>query len=470
MTTLSYGVTTTGGTTTTVNANNAVLSSTDTQTTSTTYNLNTSALTTVPADPNALIPGVMRYDVAGALDSQLLYTIDVPAGSSLLHVQTDGGTGDADLYLRFGAPPTLDTFDYRSWDSSAANEVIAVTNPATGRWYVMVHAFTEISNVRLIAHLDTSPSDVLVQPGTPVNDLHAGAGTDLLYRFDLPAGVTDLRIELTGGDGDADLYLKQGQPPVFDPFDIDWWSENANNEELIDIDTPVSAGTWYLLVRAYTSFTGARLSVNYNLDINLPPTVNAGADQTVAVGANVTLSGSAADADGIASVSWRQLDGPAVSLNGANTLIPSFTAQSASGPTRLRFELTATDAQGVISTDTVSVAVRGASIVYVVQSGDTWASIATALYGNSGVADELQAAMGNQPLAAGEQLSNLPASLTDTVTTTTTVPPYYTVQASDTWASITQTVYGTSDANAVSTLQSSLGNPTLTTGLRLTVP
>src|SRR5258706_6849765 len=61
-------------------------------------------------------------------------------------------------------------------------------------------------------------------------------------------------------------------------------------------------------------------------------------------------------------------------------------------------------------------------------------------------------------------------STTETQTTTTTVAPYYTVAGGDTWTSITQTVYGTSSANAAAALQSSLGNPALTAGARLTVP
>jgi len=60
------------------------------------------------------------------------------------------------------------------------------------------------------------------------------------------------------------------------------------------------------------------------------------------------------------------------------------------------------------------------------------------------------------------------AALSTTITTT--VQPYYTVTNTDTWTSITQSVYGTSNANAVAALQVALSNPTLSTGLKLTVP
>ncbi|MFC4312710.1 hypothetical protein ACFPN2_26735, partial [Steroidobacter flavus] len=105
---------------------------------------------------------------------------------------------------------------------------------------------------------------------------------------------------------------------------------------------------------------------------------------------------------------------------------------------------------------------------YTVPAGATWQSIANALYGvNSAAAGSaLQAAMGNPALITGGLLSAFPATLSFA----STVPAYYTVQAGDTWASITQTIYGTSASAAISALQAHLGNPTLATGLELTVP
>jgi YD repeat-containing protein len=101
---------------------------------------------------------------------------------------------------------------------------------------------------------------------------------------------------------------------------------------------------------------------------------------------------------------------------------------------------------------------------YTVPSGATWTSITQTLYGTSvaSAVSALQTQQGNPPLTAGRQLVNLPSTLNYTV------PPYYSVPAGATWTSITQALYGTSHANAVSALQSQQGNPTLTTGLRLT--
>jgi nucleoid-associated protein YgaU len=97
-----------------------------------------------------------------------------------------------------------------------------------------------------------------------------------------------------------------------------------------------------------------------------------------------------------------------------------------------------------------------------VKAGDTWASIATALYGTVSVATQLQSALGSPALSTGVRLTGLPVSLSATIT----LPPCYTVNAGDTWASIATALYGTADV--ATQLQSALGSPALSTGARLT--
>lgn len=52
-----------------------------------------------------------------------------------------GGTGDADLYVRFGSKPTVVAFSCRPF-TTGNDETCTVNAPAAGTWYVMVRGFT----------------------------------------------------------------------------------------------------------------------------------------------------------------------------------------------------------------------------------------------------------------------------------------------------------------------------------------
>lgn len=89
----------------------------------------------------------------------------------------------------------------------------------------------------------------------------------------------------------------------------------------------------------------------------LRPIANAGSDQRVNSGVGVSLDGSGSSAPGsISSYVWTQLTGSTVSLNGADTASPSFTAPSTPGV--LQFQLSVTDNFGTSATDTVDVTVN----------------------------------------------------------------------------------------------------------------
>jgi hypothetical protein len=92
-----------------------------------------------------------------------------------------------------------------------------------------------------------------------------------------------------------------------------------------------------------------------------PPVANAGPDQTVNEGEKVTLdgTGSTDPDDVIVSYLWEQLDGPEVTLTGANTFLASFTAPNVGPSVKvLTFQLTVTDSGGLQGTDTCKVSVE----------------------------------------------------------------------------------------------------------------
>ena len=107
-------------------------------------------------------------------------------------------------------------------------------------------------------------------------------------------------------------------------------------------------------------------SVNITVSIvNVLPTANAGNDQVVNEGAIVDLDGqTSSDSDGsIDSFNWTQTAGTAVSVSGANTATPSFTAPSVISDTVLVFSLVVTDNNGDTDTASVSITVTNVLVV-----------------------------------------------------------------------------------------------------------
>jgi len=90
---------------------------------------------------------------------------------------------------------------------------------------------------------------------------------------------------------------------------------------------------------------------------NQPPTADAGADQSVEKGDEVSLDGSGTDPDGDAlTYRWTQIDGPIVELDDATSQTPSFDTSSITRSTGvLRFQLSVFDGYGGMARDTMIV-------------------------------------------------------------------------------------------------------------------
>ena len=100
-------------------------------------------------------------------------------------------------------------------------------------------------------------------------------------------------------------------------------------------------------------------TVTVSATANAAPTANAGAPQTVNPSSSVTLDGSASSDpdDDPLTYGWTQIGGTTVTLSGATTVSPTFTAPGSSGV--LTFSLTVTDTGNLTDTDITTVTVAG---------------------------------------------------------------------------------------------------------------
>lgn len=102
-----------------------------------------------PAMGTLLVNGT-AVSLSGSASSTRLYRFEVPAGAAQVSFAMRGTSGDADLYVRQGTPPTLTTYDARPYRSDS-NETVTTSAPRAGTWYVLVHAYSTYSGTTLTA-------------------------------------------------------------------------------------------------------------------------------------------------------------------------------------------------------------------------------------------------------------------------------------------------------------------------------
>ncbi len=159
--------------------------------------------------------------------------------------------------------------------------------------------------------------------------------------------------------------------------------------------TPTSAGTFNLTYTA-TNEDGDTDSLSFSIEVitpNVPPTADAGADQTVAEGASVTLNGSGDDPDGdndALTYAWTQVGTATVTLSGEDTAAPTFTAPAdLLTTTSLEFSLTVNDGEDDSQGNTVTITITGVNDPPIANAGadQTVAEGATVTLDGSGSSD-----------------------------------------------------------------------------------
>lgn len=105
--------------------------------------------------------------------------------------------------------------------------------------------------------------------GVTVTGLAASTGNSVNYTMSVPSGATNLVFTISGGTGDADLYVKYGSAPTDSSYDCRPYK--SGNSESCSFASP-AAGTWYVRVKAYSSFSGVSLTGSYSESTGAPCT------------------------------------------------------------------------------------------------------------------------------------------------------------------------------------------------------
>lgn len=211
--------------------------------------------------------------------------------------------------------------------------------------YSTLGNFTTILTVQdTVGQDDTDTVEIWIQNRAPVAD--AGADQSA-FKYEL--------VTLSGG---------ASYDPDSDPLSFSWAQTDGPSVSLVGIDspiatfTPTTAGTYTFELTVYDGMImfGSSSDIVIITVTNHNPVADAGLDQTVSRGTLLILNGSSSsDSDNdTLTYSWIQVEGPSVSLVGANNVTATFTAATAGVHT---FELMVDDGDGGQDVDSVTVTV-----------------------------------------------------------------------------------------------------------------
>jgi PKD repeat protein len=289
-----------------------------------------------------LTNGVAQTNIQATTGSYVKYTLVVPAGATGLKFVMSGGTGDADMYVKFGSQPTDTVYDCRPYANGNA-ETCTIATAQAGTYYVNLKAYAAFTGVSLtgsytagasntapVANFSfttsgltanftdsstdaqnnitsrswnfgdgttstlTNPSKTYSTAGTytvtetvtdsgglsstksasvTVGSASCGGtvlcsgtavalpsvatgGVSANYTLVVPAGKTSAVFTISGGTGDADMYVRIGSAPTTTTYNCRPYL--SGNAETCTFNDP-AAGTYYVNVRAYSAFSGVSL-------------------------------------------------------------------------------------------------------------------------------------------------------------------------------------------------------------------
>ncbi len=186
--------------------------------------------------------------------------------------------------------------------------------------------------------------------GVAQTGIGAATGVYVKYTLAVPAGASGLKFVMSGGTGDADMYVKFGAEPTDTVYDCRPYV--TGNAETCTIAT-AQTGTYYVNIKAYSTFSGVSLTGSYSTTVNTAPTANF---SFVTSGLTATFTDSSTDPQGNATItghSWNFGDSTT-----STATSPSHTYAAAG---TYSVSETVTDSGGLSNTKTSSVTVAVSS-------------------------------------------------------------------------------------------------------------
>ncbi|WP_251073189.1 collagenase [Streptomyces sp. ISL-43] len=219
------------------------------------------------ANPDTRVLGdnCRRSDVSATAGNYRYFYLNVPAGTTSLKITVSGGTGNADLYYSPTTWATTNNYTARS-AQSGNTETLTINNPPSGYVYISLYAVQDFANVTVSTRFGAAPSECTATDTRVLaadcirSGVSATAGNYRYFYLNVPAGTTSLKITVSGGTGNADLYYSPTTWATTNNYTAR--SAQSGNTETLTINNPPS-GYVYISLHAVQDFANVTVSTQF---------------------------------------------------------------------------------------------------------------------------------------------------------------------------------------------------------------
>ncbi|MGH8050527.1 MAG: PKD domain-containing protein [Arenimonas sp.] len=207
---------------------------------------------TVSSTGTVLTNGVAVTGLSAATGASVNYTMVVPAGATGLKFVTASGTGDVDMYVKFGSAPTDTVYDCRPYASGNA-ETCNIATAQAGTYYVRLKAYAAFSGVSLTGSYNTgtpvqtytNTTDFTISDNATVDSPIAVSGRtgNAAATTSVTVAIAhtyqgDLKVDLVAPDGSLyNIHNRTGAG-----------TDNINKTVTLNVSSEALNGTWKLQV------------------------------------------------------------------------------------------------------------------------------------------------------------------------------------------------------------------------------
>ena len=225
------------------------------------------------------------------------FYVNVSTPLEQLSINTYGGSGNCELYIKKGAIPFIqnDLFwifnqqsnsddnedeqnkDYQSSQKGGPYQDVTLYDVEPDTYYIVVREFGDYANGNIIANLFEAPNNIKPEEAIELFDgqshgpIAGHDGLDQFFYIMVDENIERLVINLDDGFGEAQLFVKHGTSP--DPLNHDYNSIAPGPSDTIGFNNP-KPGKWVILVDTESVFANVNITASFEDKYLWEPVLN----------------------------------------------------------------------------------------------------------------------------------------------------------------------------------------------------